>query len=208
MSLITLWIHLTIALFAVLNPVGNVPVFLALTADRDGNAQRRIARRAVVVAFAIVMVFALFGQMILGIFGITLNAFRVAGGIILFTIALRLLEANPSHMHHPREEEGEEDDVAVTPLGTPLLAGPGTIATVMALGAHGGLLTGDLLVFGSVGTVLLLTYFIFRSAPSIGQRLGPTGINIVTRLMGLLLAVVAVQMAADGLSLLFPNLRL
>ncbi len=206
LNLFTLWIHLTIALFAVLNPVGNVPLFLALTADRDGPAQRRIAREAVLVAFAIVMVFALFGQMILGVFGITLNAFRVAGGIILFTIALRLLEANPSHMHQPREGEGEEDDVAVTPLGTPLLAGPGTIATVMGLGAHGSLVSADLLVFSSVGTVLLLTYFIFRSAPSIGRRLGPTGINIVTRLMGLLLAVVAVQMAADGLRVLFPQL--
>lgn len=208
----TYWIHLVISLSAIINPVGNVPVFLALTAGRNEGSQRQIARRAVWVAFSIAAVFAVLGRWILLLFGITLSAFRVAGGFILFTIALRLLEARPSHMHQPLEEEQPdgtgEDDVAITPLGTPLLAGPGTITTAMALGNYHGFFIGTGLVLLALATVLVGTFWVFRSAPWFGKRLGPTGFNIVTRMMGLLLAVVAVQMAADGLAALLPGLRL
>lgn len=203
-------IHAFAGLFAIMNPFGNLPIFISLTGDREVPEQRSIAAKAAVVSFILLTLFLLLGTYILHFFGITLNAFRVAGGILIFVIAFNLLNAKTGHSQslHEHEEAHSKtkDDVSVTPLATPILAGPGTIATVMALSA-GGTLLNMLAVFIAYSIVLILTYIVFRYANIITKRLGTTEINVITRLMGLILAIIAVQMAVDGLIALFPGLR-
>ncbi|EGW36860.1 NAAT family transporter [Desulfosporosinus sp. OT] len=158
------------------------------------------------------MFFAILGPAILKILGITLDAFRVAGGILLFFIAFNLLQGKSSHIHHPSPDEHtesiEKDDIAVVPLATPILAGPGTITTVMALsGSYASILTGTVIVMATFALVLLVTFLLFYNAPWVQKHLPQTTINLITRMMGLLLTVIAVQMASTGIIGLFPGLR-
>ncbi len=204
-------IHALVSIFAVMNPVGNVPLFLALTEGDSAEEQRKTARKAVFAAFGILALFLVLGHVIFSLFGITIAAFRVAGGILVFGIAYNLLQAKPSHLHslNPNEhqESLERDDVSITPLATPLIAGPGTIATTMALAAGPHLAVDGITVLAAVVVVLAATYLVFRSAPWINRHLSQTGLNIITRMMGLLLAIIAVQMAVSGLDRLFPGWR-
>lgn len=200
------------SIFAIMNPIANVPIFLALTGDQSQAIQRNLARRSTLTAFFIVLFFAVLGQAILKILGITMDAFRVAGGILLFFIAFNLLQGKSSQVHHPSPDEHVEsvakDDVAIVPLATPILAGPGTITTVMALPSdYSSVLTGTLLVMLAFSLVLVATFLLFYHAGWVQQHLPQTTINLITRMMGLLLSVVAVQMAATGVLGLFPGLR-
>lgn len=202
-------IHATVTLFAVMNPLGNVPIFITLTDGTTVKEQRQTAKKAMMVSFVILLVFLLFGKFVLNFFGITISAFRVAGGILIFGIAYHLLHANKTPMHslnaNEHQESLEKEDISVTPLATPIIAGPGTIATVMALAADGKGIIGMLPVFIGFVVVLILTYFIFHYAAWITKRLGETELNVITRLMGLILAVIAVQMAVSGLQDIFPG---
>ncbi len=203
-------VHDLLAILAVMNPVANVPVFVALTGGMGVAERRAVAVRGVTVACGIVLVFALLGHVIFALFGITLDAFRVAGGALLFVIAFGLLQGQGSHVHHPRADEQAEDavagDVAVTPLGTPVLAGPGTLATVLALGGEPPVWMHTALVVAAFAVVIALTALLFRHSEWVTSHLGQVEINVVTRMMGLLLTIVAVQMAAAGLVGLFPGL--
>ena len=195
-----------------MNPLGNVPVFLALTANQSHAGRLALARRSSVFAFMIIVFFALLGQEILQLFGITLNAFRVGGGILLFLIAFNLLQGRSSQVHHPSPAENTEslskDDIAVVPLATPILAGPGTIATVMAMdGAGNGISwSSALLVVAAAAVVVLVTCFLFYNADRISAHISQTAINLLARMMGLILTTVAVQMVALGIKGLFPGL--
>jgi len=202
-------VHALAAIFAVMNPIGNVPIFLSLTSDYTAAERRATARRAVLAAFLLLFGFLLLGQFIFALFGITVAAFRVAGGILIFGIAYNLLHATPSHAHALNGEEHADsagrDDIAVTPLAMPLLAGPGTIAAVMALSAGPHVVRNSTAVLVAMVAVLAGTYLILHYAGAIGDRLSTTQMNVITRLMGLLLAVIAVQMAVSGLTALFPG---
>lgn len=202
-------IHSLVGLFAVMNPLGNVPIFLSLTEGYTPGDQRKTARKAIFIAFLIILIFLVLGHVIFQLFGITVNAFRVAGGILIFGIAYNLIQAKHSHAHHPHQDEHEEsmnkDDISVTPLATPLIAGPGTIATVMALAGGGNLFRDSISVFIAVVVVLAGTYLILHFSGFISKHLGKTEMNVITRLMGLLLAIIAVQMAVSGLDALFPG---
>lgn len=203
-------IHALVSVFAVMNPLGNLPIFMSLTAGYTLGEQRKTAAKAIGIAFLILLIFLVLGHIIFSVFGITVAAFRVAGGILIFGIAYNLLHAKASHMHAPHPEEHQEseekDDISVTPLATPLIAGPGTIATVMALAAAPNELSNSIAVFIGFTVVLAGTFLIFRYAGTISKRLGQTELNVISRLMGLLLAVIAVQMGAAGLIGLFPAL--
>ena len=210
--MLTVWIHDLVSLFAVTNPFGIVPLFLALTDGASARMQKKTAQKACVLALAIGLVFAAIGQPLFHAFGITLYAFRVAGGIILFGIAYSLLNAQGSNIHQPQHEEQKEDrdlsDVAITPLATPLISGPGTLATLLVLegttrGAH-WIHVG--LVASAFMAVMSLTYAVLTNANQVSQRTSRSTLNLITRMMGLLLAVIAVQMVIDGLTQLFPKL--
>ena len=189
-----------LTLFVVVDPVGIAPVFLALAGARPKAEQARIAGRAVAVAGAVLLFFALGGPWLLGKLGISMDAFRIAGGILLFRIAVGMVLA--AHERETREEEEEareRADVSVFPLAIPLIAGPGAMASTMILVGQAEADAGRLaVVFAMAVAVLLLTWLALRLASPLGRVLRRTGVNVVTRVLGVLLAALAVQYVADG----------
>ncbi len=203
-------LHIFTGFLAIMNPIGNAPIFVSLVEDYDEPTKRLVAKKAVVTAFIICAIFTVGGNIIFRLFGITLPAFRIAGGILVFLIALQLLRGRHSRQHHPEEHPSEEspEELAITPLGTPILAGPGTITTAMSfVGKHSNLSTLAL-VLGVFLIVCFLTYFCFVYGEALLDRLGKGKIGVITRLMGLILAVIAVQMVLEGLKEAFPYLEL
>ncbi|RTE67539.1 NAAT family transporter [Amphritea opalescens] len=191
------------AFFAIMNPIANSTLFIGLTEDVDQKMRRMIALRSVVVAFIIVSVFAIGGREIFLMFGITLPAFKIAGGIMIALIGYHMLQGERSSIHTPTNRDNEKSvdsvvDIAITPLGIPVLAGPGTIATAMNFAAQSSVL--------EVSTVLLafammcgLTYTAFVGGEWLARYLGQNAIKVVSRLMGLMLAVIGVQMLIEGI---------
>jgi multiple antibiotic resistance protein len=201
------WLHgftVFMGFFAMLNPVGNLPVFIGMVSGLDRNAQRKVALRSVIVAFMIIAIFSIFGHIIFRMFGITLPAFQIAGGLIVFVMGFNLLNAKDSTMHSQapmgREDlERVADDMAITPLGTPLLAGPGTISAAMNfVGAEKSILN-VLLVMTVFAFMCLITYILFISSHKLAARINPGILKVVTRVMGLILTVIAVQMLITGI---------
>ncbi|MEK7716152.1 MAG: NAAT family transporter [Pseudomonadota bacterium] len=207
MKIWTDYIHILTALLVITNPIGALPVFITLTRDQTLAARKKTAR-ITATAVAIVLVVSMFlGEPLLRFFGIGLPSFRVGGGILIMMMAIAMLRGYPGETRHtPEERIDAEDSSAVVPLAVPMLAGPGAISTtiVYAHQARTGwdivfLLFAALLVAGSVWAVLSL-------AQPIANRLGRYGISVATRVMGLILAAVAVEFIAGGLIQLFPSL--
>jgi multiple antibiotic resistance protein len=189
------------AVFFVVDPVGVVPLFLAMTAGDSQEKVRRTAMRACLVACGMMLFFALFGGVIFKVFGVSLGAFRVAGGILLLITALDMLRARPSETRTTPTEEQEgvvKEDVAIVPLAIPLLSGPGAIATAMVLMAKGDSLTSALPVLAAIVLTFVASYYILRASGMIQRVLRQSGVAIVERVMGLILAAIAVQFIADG----------
>ncbi len=196
-----------LSLLVILDPVGIVPMFLAVTSGRAETERRRIARTAVLVAGGVLLLFAFLGEFLLGKLGITLDAFRVAGGILLFMIAVGMVFAqNLRDTSEERAEAAHRDDVAVFPLAIPIIAGPGTLTTLMILvGESRGVEGGGAIVAVTAAAVLALCWLAMRLSDGISRLLGRTGVNVVTRVLGVLLAALAVQYVADGVrALLWP----
>lgn len=183
-----------IVLSVVIDPIGNVPLFLALTAGQTQDEQRRSALQASLVAGGLIGAFALAGRQILTALGIGLPALQVAGGLLLALIALDLLRPQDNG---PRP--GDTGNVAFVPLGTPLLAGPGAIATTMLAIEQAPGVRGQLAVAAALLTVLLFVYVVLRYAGLLGRVLKTNGINLITQVMGLLTAAIAVQYVAEGI---------
>lgn len=189
-------------LFIIIDPPGLAPVFIALTQGMDAAKRRAIAIRAFLVAGALMMVFLLLGEAVLGFIGISMDAFRIAGGILLFLTALDMLFQRRQARREGDAAEGQaehEDDPSVFPLSLPLIVGPGAITTVILLAgqAEGAADMGA--IAGVIFAVLLIVLLAFLAAPAIERALGRTGLNIVTRVLGMLLAALAVQFVLDGL---------
>jgi len=184
-------------LFVIIDPIGLTPLFVALTQGMSDKARRGIALRACTLAVGVLLMFALFGEAVLGFVGISLPAFRIAGGILLFLTALEMLFERRSKR---REDQAEDDrpDPSVFPLAIPLIAGPGAIASII-------LLTGDsdvtrlATICGVMICVIATVFVFFLLAGKIERLLGKTGINVVSRLLGMMLAALSVQFVLDGL---------
>lgn len=209
------------AFFAIMNPIANLPVFLSLVSAESPRTQNRIALRSLLIAFGIIVVFALAGKLIFEVFGITLPALRIAGGIVLFLIGFHMLNGKSSSVHHteqtaslaarksvqpPQTSNDQALSLAVSPLAMPLLAGPGTIATAINLSASHGL-WGIIFTILAFALMCAITYLCFRSGSKIIKFLGQSSMEIITRLMGLILAVIAVQMIIAGIQSAFPVLH-
>ena len=190
--------------FAMLNPIGNIPVFLGMVKDFDKTTQNKVALRATITAFSIIAIFCVFGHIIFRVFGITVPAFQIAGGIIVFIIGFQMLNAKENPIHAQSSEEKEQmlkiaHDMAITPLGIPLLAGPGTISTAMNFVGAEKSLTNVVLVIGIFGIMCLITYLLFVSSRIIAIKINPSMLKVVSRIMGLILSVIAVQMLINGI---------
>jgi len=207
MNLHDYWLHgitVFMGFFAMLNPVGNLPVFLGMVQEFDDKTQKRVARRAVIAAFIIISVFCIFGHIIFRMFGITLPAFQIAGGIIVFVIGFQMLNARENPIHAQSKEEKEEmvkaaDGLAISPLGIPLLAGPGTISTAMNFVGAEKTILNVLLVIAIFWIMCLITYLLFIFGRKATKKINPGLLKVVSRIMGLILAVIAIQMLINGI---------
>lgn len=189
-----------VTLFVIIDPIGLTPLFVALTQGMSSKRRRIIALRAVAVAFFVLSLFTLFGEAVLGFVGISMPAFRIAGGLLLFLTALDMLFQRRSKRREDQAEEDEHhDDPSVFPLGIPLIAGPGAIATMILLAGQQPGLLGLGMVLGVMVAVLLIAFLLFMTAGWMERALGKTGIDVVTRLLGMLLSALAVQFVLDGL---------
>lgn len=187
-----------VTLFVVIDPVGLAPLFIALTRDMTHAQRRRIGWRALAIAAALLTVFGLAGEAILRGIGISLPAFRIAGGLLLFLTALDMLFERRTERREGRTQ-GEEDDPSVFPLATPLLAGPGALATMILLVGQNESLPHTLMVHVVMLSVLAIAAAFFAMAGQIAHILGRTGTMVMTRLFGMLLAALSIQFVIDGL---------
>ena len=198
-----------ISLFAILSPFAAIPLFLTLTDGFDTQQKSRTAAAASATVAAVLIVSGLAGEPILVALGTSLDAFRVGGGIVLLLVALSMLSAQTSTVQHRPEETVDADtssSVGVVPLGIPLLAGPGSISAVIIEMNHQPGYGHQVAIVGCILVVCVGTWAILRLAYPIGQRLGKIGLNVLSRLFGLILAAIAVQVMATGLRALFPGL--
>ena len=197
------------AIFFVVDPMGVIPIFIAMT-HADSPAKRRsMAKRASLAAFFILSTFAVAGTLIFRVFGVTLGAFKVAGGVLLLLTSIEMLRAQPQRTRMTPEEEregAEKEDVAVFPLAIPLLAGPGSIATVTALMGKAGRILFAVPVIFSIAITCAASYAMLIAAERIQRLLGITGINVMNRVIGLIIGAIAVQFMFDGLKDTFPGL--
>ncbi len=189
--------------FAIMNPIANTPVFIGLTAGDDKRAKRLVARNSLLLAFAVIVLFCIAGKLIFDLFGITLPALRITGGVVVFLIGLHMLQGEPSPVHTPSDEDQQDSleaelSVAISPLAVPILAGPGTIATAMNYSASGGA-TNMWVTIGAFAVLCLLTYVLFLTGQRFVEYIGASAVKVITRLMGLILAVIGTQMLIDGL---------
>lgn len=190
------------SVFVLVDPIASVPAFLAMTGHSTRAHRRRMALRASITCFAILTLFALAGPGIFKLFGITMPAFKIAGGIILGLIGLDMLQARRSPTQEtPGEtsEGAEKEDIGIVPLGVPMLAGPGAISSVMVLMAQNADLLHRSLILGAIGLTALIAVIVLATADWVSSHLHRTGIAIFTRMMGLLLTAIAVQFVIDGL---------
>ncbi|MGH7491524.1 MAG: MarC family protein [bacterium] len=197
-----------VAVLVITDPLGNTPIFASLLKDYGLQQRHAMIRRACVAAVAILILFALMGGIIFKFFGITLGALRIAGGILIFGIAADMLSAQKSRMRITPSEQIEAHhggDIAIVPLAIPLISGPGAIATVMTLVTQTQTIYGTALVVAAVLFSGLVSYITYRYASHFLMKMGETAINIMTRLLGLILAVMAVQFVINGVRDSFPE---
>jgi multiple antibiotic resistance protein len=196
------------SVFFTVDPLASIPAFLAMGARGSNERNRAIARRAAWTCFWVLVIFASTGSLIFKLFGVTLPAFKIAGGILLFRIALEMLHSQRSETQEvPAErEEGErKQDFGITPLGVPMLAGPGAISVVMVLMGQSQAWWQAAPVFLSILLTSIASFYILATGGRLLSRLGETGVRILMRLMGLVLAAMAVQFVLNGIADVWPG---
>lgn len=197
------------SLFSVVDPFAALPIFLALTGSHSKESQQGTALRASLTCLAILGAFGLAGTFIFTFFSITLAAFKISGGILLFAVGIEMMRAKQSETRSTKEERSEaesKEDVGIIPLGLPLLSGPGSIATVMVLVGKAKTMQSKAGVYIAIVAVSVSAFFILRSASVVSRVLGRTGINVISRIMGLILAATAMQFVIDGIREAFPKI--
>ncbi len=194
--------------FAIMNPIANTSIFIGLTESNDAGEKRSIAFKSLLYAFIIVASFSVAGHFIFQLFGITLPAFKITGGILLFMVGYNLVQGKESKVHHPDDEtkekiknlhEQNQVNIAISPLAIPILAGPGTISTAMNFVGSAPSLSHIIIVIAAFALLCLITFFMFVYGEKLLHFLGKGVVNVITRIMGLILAVIATQMLIGGI---------
>ena len=209
MDAITFFIYAFVSIFVIVNPVGGLITFIALTSGMSAAERKETAKRSVMVACALAIVFAISGELILEFFGVTVDSLRVAGGILLFLIALDMVHARISRESVTTEEikdATEREDVSVFPIAMPLLTGPGAITTVIVVIRTGETMDLKIITILAILLTFAVSYIVFRFADKINKVLGFTGSLVVTRVMGLLLGAIAVTFISVGVVNLYNSM--
>ena len=190
------------SLFTLINPIGISPILLGITKDLNDKEYTKVVKKGIIVAYFILFVFALMGSLIFEFYGITINAFMIAGGILFFRSSIDMIEAKvPRSSSTPKEtEEAEEkEDISITPIGIPLIAGPGAITSVMLLSSQAINITDKLVLHFNIIITLFLTFIILLLGKKISKKIGTTGIRIIQRIMGIILLVLSIQFIINGI---------
>ena len=186
--------------FTLTNPLGTMPVLLSMTKGMDNSERIRIVRRATFISFIILILFTIGGQILFSLFGISANGFRIAAGFIILKIGYDMLQAKYSNTKLSDEEmKVYADDISITPLSIPMLCGPGAIANGIVLMENASSWAMKFTLLGSIAIIYVLTYFILRFSTKLVPLIGETGNNVMMRLMGLILMVIAVELFINGL---------
>jgi multiple antibiotic resistance protein len=194
------------SLFTLINPFGILPIYLTMTQNITKQQRKDINQKGLIAAGSILIIFAFLGEFIFSIYGITIEAFKIAGGIIFFRIGLSNLESKISRIKSTPMEEKEaliKDGFAFTPFAIPFIAGPGSISSSMILSNSADTFVKKITFIISIFLCLIITYFIFQAAGRVSKKLGTIGIRILQRIMGLLLCVIAIQFIIDGVAIIF-----
>jgi multiple antibiotic resistance protein len=202
MEALAFFIYAFTSIFIIVNPIGGIITFISLTAGMSTAERIAIAKRSVIVACTLAITFALAGELILRIFGVTVDSLRVAGGVLLFMVALDMVRAKVSRESVTEEEikdAAAREDIAVFPIAIPLLTGSGAITTVIVVIRTGQNLELKIITIAAILVTFALSYLIFRFADKINKILGVTGSLVITRVMGLLLGAIAVNFIATGI---------
>lgn len=200
-DLLTFSLTVFTGFFAIMNPIANTPIFLGLVAGEDKTTKKRIARTATITAFFIVAAFIILGKYIFELFGITIPAFKITGGILLFFVGFEMLQSKKSSIHHQQKED-IDTSVAISPLAIPILAGPGTIVTALNNVTHGDYIHMAI-VIAIFALMIYLTYLAFSLSDMLVKKLGNDLITIISKIMGLILAIMGTDMVISGVKLAF-----
>ena len=200
-SLFTYSLTVFTGFFAIMNPIANTPIFLGLVEGQTEVAKKRIARTASITAFIIVVSFVIVGKYLFELFGITIPAFKITGGILLFYVGFEMLQSKTSKIHHQEQVEVDEG-VAVSPLAIPILAGPGTIVTAMNNVTNANFIH-ILIVILIFAVMIYLTYLAFSLSERIVEKIGQNLITVIGKIMGLILAIMGTGMTVEGIKLAF-----
>ena len=188
--------------FTLINPLSSMPVFMTMTANLSKKRRNQTAKKATIVAFFTLLLFAFSGQILFNFFGISVNSFRIVGGVIFFAMGWDMLQARLAHMKHTDDEEKIDayvDDISITPLAIPMICGPGAITNAIVLMEDSTTVIQKSVLIGIIFIVLLLTYLIYVGGSKIIDFLGETGNKVMMRLMGLIVMVIAVEFFFSGL---------
>jgi multiple antibiotic resistance protein len=209
-SIFPFFVTAFVSLFAIVDVIGNTPMFLSITPHNTSAERVRMAKKAAVAVFVILTVFAFLGNRIFQFFGITIDAFRIAGGLILLKIALDMVEAKSLRTRHTPEEDQEglaKEDVAIIPLAMPMLSGPGAISTAIVLTAQATSAGMMGALMAAIGLNAVLVYLILRSSSQVVALFKETGMRILTRTLGIILASIAMQFILTGIQHYFTGDR-
>jgi multiple antibiotic resistance protein len=188
--------------FAIMNPISNMPIFLSLTEGADKETKQRINLKAVLVAFIIVAVFVLLGNYIFDLFGITIPAFKITGGILIFFVGFEMLQSKKSNIKHLQKVNIDEN-IAISPLAIPILAGPGTIVTATNFVANTTSYMNIAVIILVFALMCLLNYIAFTLSDIIAKKIGDNVISVIGKLMGLIIAIIGTNMIIQGIKLSF-----
>ena len=190
------------SLFTLINPIGITPILLSVGENLNDREYYRVVKKGIITAYIILFIFSIIGDLIFKFYGITINAFMIAGGILFFRSSIDMIEAKvPRSSSTPKEtkEAEEKEDIGITPIGIPLIAGPGAITSVMLLSSQTSNLTDKFILHFNIGLTVLLTFIILILGKKISKKIGTTGIRIIQRIMGLVLLVISIQFIINGI---------
>jgi multiple antibiotic resistance protein len=196
-------------LFAIINPIGNAPIFISFVEHLNRHEQKAIALKAVTVGFIILTVFVIFGYTLFNVFNISIQAFRITGGLLVLKVGFDMINSKSKETASVQtHSEPKDTGFAISPLATPILVGPGTLSTAVSFVGVGNKIENSIIIIFSSGIILTISYFVFISSTTLIEKIGKEALNVVTKIMGLLIASIGIQMIITSIEELFHNYKL